>query len=100
MRIPVFQRGLEWHSSDVVDLFDSIYRGFPIGSLLLRRASASAGDVKIGPVTIFGAESTAALWVVDGQQRLTSLVGGLGRPGPLPATPDDPFVVYFDPGTQ
>ena len=100
VRIPVFQRGIEWKSTDVFDLFDSIYRGFPIGSLLLRRAPSTAGPVRIGPVTVFGIETRSALWVVDGQQRLTSLVAGLGRPGTLPTTPDDPFVVYFDPAGQ
>jgi hypothetical protein len=36
------------------------------------------------------------LWVVDGQQRLTALTAGLARPTPVPATPEDPWVVYFD----
>src|SRR5262245_30804089 len=100
VRIPVFQRGLQWESPDVLDFFDSIYRGFPIGSLLLQRAPAPAGPVAIGPLTIFGGESQAALWVVDGQQRLTSLAAGLARPVPLPATPEDPFAIYFDVRTQ
>src|SRR5215510_1067638 len=100
VRIPTFQRGLEWRSNHVLDLFDSIYRGFPIGSLLLRRAPSTAGPVHVGPVAVFGIETRSALWVVDGQQRLTSLVAGLGRPGTLPMTPDDPFVVYFDPVEQ
>jgi hypothetical protein len=96
VRIPTFQRGLEWRTQNVLDLFDSIYRGFPIGSLLLRQAPAPAGPIQIGPVAVFGTETKQALWVVDGQQRLTSLVAGLGRPQTLPTTPDDPFVVYFD----
>lgn len=100
VRIPVFQRGLEWQTRHVLELFDSIYRGFPIGSLLLRRAPATAGPVHIGPVAVFGTETRNALWVIDGQQRLTSLVAGLGRPQTLPTTPDDPFVVYFDPVEQ
>lgn len=99
-RVPVFQRGLEWQTHHVLELFDSIYRGFPIGSLLLRRAPASAGPLHIGPVPVFGTEIRDALWVIDGQQRLTSLVAGLGRPQTLPTTPDDPFVVYFDPSEQ
>ena len=93
VRIPVFQRGLEWQTRHVLELFDSIYRGFPIGSLLLRRAPAAAGPVKIGPVAVFGTETDHALWVIDGQQRLTSLVSGLGRPQPPVRTPDDPYVV-------
>lgn len=31
-RIPEFQREFVWDRTDVVDLFDSIYRSFPIGS--------------------------------------------------------------------
>lgn len=99
VRIPVFQRGLKWDAKDVVDLFDSIYRGYPVGSLLLRRAPAAAGPVQVGPLQVFGDESTHALWVVDGQQRLTSLAAALGRHRPLPTRPEptDPYAVYFDP---
>lgn len=100
VRIPVFQRGLEWQTRHVLELFDSIYRGFPIGALLLRRAPAPAGPLHIGPVAVFGIETKNALWVIDGQQRLTSLVAGLGRPQTLPTTPDDPFALYFDPVEQ
>jgi uncharacterized protein with ParB-like and HNH nuclease domain len=39
VRVPSFQRGLKWESKDVIALFDSVYRGFPIGALLLRKAS-------------------------------------------------------------
>jgi hypothetical protein len=52
VRVPRFQRALKWLAEDVVQLFDSIYRGYPIGSLLFRRAPAEAGQVKIGPLTI------------------------------------------------
>ena len=99
VRIPVFQRGLKWDAKDVVDLFDSLYRGYPVGALLLRRAPAAAGPVQIGPVQVFGDESPHALWVVDGQQRLTSLAVGLGREGALPTrpVPTDPYAIYFDP---
>ena len=97
VRIPVFQRGLKWTATHVIDLFDSIYRGFPIGSLLLRAGSAPAKEIRIGPLTVFGEENRRALWVVDGQQRLTSLAAGLGRRGESPRTPDDPYVIYFDP---
>jgi uncharacterized protein with ParB-like and HNH nuclease domain len=52
IRIPVFQRGLRWGADDVLALFDSIYRGYPIGSLLLRRGRAEAGRVAIGPLVV------------------------------------------------
>lgn len=39
IRVPHFQRGLKWESSDVAALFDSMYRGYPVGSLLLWKRS-------------------------------------------------------------
>jgi len=100
VRVPRFQRGLAWGSKEVLDLFDSIYQGFPIGSLLLRKAGARAELVPIGPLQIPGEEIGNALWVIDGQQRLTALTVGLGRPVPLPTMPVDPYVVYLDPMDQ
>ncbi len=100
VRIPIFQRDLAWDSKDVVELFDSVYRGFPIGSLLLQEAEAEGAEVEVGPLRVVGTERSDALWVVDGQQRLTALAVTLGRSGPLPTTPTDPFVVYFDAVTE
>ncbi len=37
IRIPAFQRGFVWDSEMVAYLMDSIYKGFPIGALLLWR---------------------------------------------------------------
>ncbi len=34
VKIPAFQRDFVWELKDVVDLLDSIYRGYPIGSFL------------------------------------------------------------------
>ncbi len=100
VRVPAFQRPLKWTKEDVLKLFDSIYKGFPIGSLLLRQGFAPAARVRVGPLTIDATESSSAWWVVDGQQRLTALAAGLGRPLPLPTSPDDAWVVYFDPRTE
>ena len=102
-RIPFLQRQLVWDAEDVVELFDSVHRGFPIGSFLLRRARAEAGKadvVELGPLTVEHREIENALWVVDGQQRLVSLAASLARDTPIPTTPDDPYVVYFDASTR
>lgn len=100
VRVPVFQRELKWKGEDVVALFDSIYRGYPIGSILLRKGRAEAGRIQVGPLAIDAPDMEAAHWVVDGQQRLTALTAGLSRPTPVPTTPDDPWVVYFDAASQ
>ena len=81
VRIPDFQRPLRWRHTDVRTLFDSIYRGFPIGTLLLwRRAADARQNLRIGPLHIDAPATDQGLWVVDGQQRLTSLVGALRHP--------------------
>lgn len=96
IRIPAFQRKLKWDKDDVIELFDSIYKGYPIGSLLLQRGKAPAKQFTLGPLQIDAPERSEALWVVDGQQRLTALAASLARATPVPITPIDPYVVYFD----
>lgn len=98
IRVPWFQREWNWDRSDVQELFDSVYRGYPIGSLLFYRRQAPADRLRLGPLVIDAAEEPEAWWVVDGQQRLTAFTVCLMRPVPLPARPEpnDPFVLYFD----
>lgn len=97
IRIPSFQRGLRWLAQDVVHLFDSIRKGLPIGSLLLWKREAPAGEVSLGPLVLEAPAVYDAWWVVDGQQRLTAVAASLARPLPLSRFPEDPYVVYFDP---
>ena len=42
IRIPRFQRGIRWTEKDVERLFDSLYRGYPLGTLLFWRKPALA----------------------------------------------------------
>jgi len=102
IRVPQFQRALRWVASDVEDLFDSIYRGYPIGSLLFYKRPALAERLQLGPLIIDAPETAEAWWVVDGQQRLTSLAVCLARKMPLAERPSqaDPYVLYFDPRSQ
>lgn len=93
LRVPEFQRSFVWDRDDVRKLFDSIWRGFPIGTLLLWKRKAPAGEISFGPVRLKVPSSTDALWVVDGQQRVTSLVGALSG---LAADIDDKFELCFD----
>ncbi|WP_199832027.1 GmrSD restriction endonuclease domain-containing protein [Streptomyces acidiscabies] len=77
IRIPHFQRDFRWQRQDVVRLFDSIVRGYPVGSLLLWRRPAQAQLLKLGSLEIQVPAVSAARWVVDGQQRITSLASAL-----------------------
>lgn len=72
--LPDIQRPFVWRNVKVRDLFDSMYRGYPVGYLLFWETNAD-GFKDAKPRTI-GADSkqvSPQLMVVDGQQRLTSL---------------------------
>ncbi|MFN8108780.1 MAG: DUF262 domain-containing protein [Thermoleophilia bacterium] len=76
--LPDIQRPFVWEAAKVRDLFDSMYRGFPVGHLLLWSSGAELGAKQIGS----NAKGEAPqLLIVDGQQRLTSLYAVMrGRP--------------------
>ena len=97
VRVPEFQRPLRWTAQDVRDLFDSVYRGYPIGTLLFWKREAPAASVTFGPVRIDAPSTSQALWVVDGQQRITALTGVLLHP--LDGERDD-FSLFFDLDTE
>lgn len=61
VRVPRFQRGLKWDAGDVCALFDSIYRGLPIGALLVWKRTAPAAAIKMGPMAV-NAEAFADAW--------------------------------------
>jgi hypothetical protein len=82
IRVPSFQRGLRWGRRDVVRLFDSIVKGFPIGNMLLWQRPAPADPaLEFGALIIDAPAAEQALFVVDGQQRLTSLASALSDSG-------------------
>lgn len=68
--LPDIQRPFVWSSAKTRDLFDSMYRGYPIGTLMLWETGAEVGTRQIG---LDEAERAPQLLIVDGQQRLTSL---------------------------
>lgn len=92
IRVPAFQRIFRWEAKEIQELFDSIYRGFPMGTLLFWKKPAEAGPFSLGPLDFEAPKQTEALWIVDGQQRITSLVGVLAPPGEQIAD----FKLYFD----
>ena len=68
--LPDIQRPFVWKPSKVRDLFDSMYRGFPVGNLLFWATGAQSDARQIG---VHAHEAVPRLMIVDGQQRLTSL---------------------------
>ena len=80
IRIPKFQRPPRWDRNNRLELFDSIYRGYPIGTLLFWRRAAPEETISLGSLRIDAPDLHDALWVVDGQQRLRTLASTLLTP--------------------
>lgn len=68
--LPELQRPFVWKNAKVRNLFDSMYRGYPVGFFLFWEPAQIIEARNIG---INGKQKTPRLLVVDGQQRLTSL---------------------------
>jgi hypothetical protein len=89
--LPAIQREFVWEESQIVRLFDSLLRGYPIGSFLSWKVAPQTAmdfrfygfiknyhekDNPYGPVLVIPNERTV-IAVLDGQQRLTALNIGL-----------------------
>lgn len=94
VRIPSFQRPLRWKAADVRKLLDSVWRGYPVGSLLFWKREALAEDIVVGGAPMSAPAATDAWWVVDGQQRVTALAASLLD---LDHRGDKRWELYFDP---
>lgn len=77
LRMPHFQRGMKWQDRDRIDLFDSLYRGFPIGTLLFWRHSVDPDEVRFGDLKFEAPGRQDGFLIVDGQQRVTTLASAL-----------------------
>lgn len=82
VKIPKFQRSFVWTEEQVIRLLESIYQGYPIGSLLFwlteqpMKSERNIGGFDL-PET---PERYPRNYVLDGQQRLTTIYGVLNWP--------------------
>ena len=107
MRLPEMQRRYVWRATRVRDLLDSLYRGYPSGTILLWETDQDADvperEFAIGQKTN---PRRRSLLLLDGQQRLTSLSAILrgepvkvrGRKNPIDILfnldhPDNPIAI-------
>jgi len=88
--LPDFQRDFVWPPDQIADLIRSVLRGYFVGSLLLLRCDRDKPP--FSPTLLRGAkslytENKPELLLLDGQQRLTSLIYALTAPDlPLKGT--------------
>lgn len=76
IKIPAFQRRFVWNQEQVIELLDSIYKNYPVGSLLLWNSDDTklkatrnicGFDIPERPVTY------PVNYVLDGQQRISAI---------------------------
>ena len=79
MKVPQFQRDFVWSKDKSARLLDSLLKGFPIGTFILwktdeeLRSIRNLGGVDLPPTP----KGDSVQYVLDGQQRLTSLFATL-----------------------
>lgn len=72
LRLPEMQRQYVWPATRVRDLLDSLYRGYPSGSILVWETEEELPTRDLAVTQAANAFATHKL-LLDGQQRLTSL---------------------------
>lgn len=78
LRVPKFQRPFVWRPEQMLNLFDSIERGYPIGSLLVWDTDLAIPSLdRVANVDIPPSIVGSVGFVLDGHQRLSTLLGAL-----------------------
>lgn len=99
IRIPAFQRGFVWDSERVAYLMDSIYKGYPFGALMFWRTKEQLKfDRQLGPFALPDPKEDYPVdYVLDGQQRVTSIFGVFQTEHqPIPDGDTDWMDIFFD----
>jgi len=90
LRTPSFQRMFVWQREDVIALLDSMFKGYPIGSLIFWERPTDSAIEPSSAARPGQAPRSDAWYVIDGQQRLRAITGTLAANAP------PPFDVAFD----
>lgn len=75
--LPEIQRDFVWSKAKVVDLIDSLFQGFPIGSFLVWKTLSTVEKIPKKASSYSKLLGTGELiegYLLDGQQRLTAIL--------------------------
>ena len=97
IRIPAFQRGFVWDADRVAFLMDSIYKGYPFGTAIVWRTKKRLRtERQLGPFELPQRDEDYPIdYVLDGQQRLTSIFS-VFQTDLEPNDDSDWINIYFD----
>lgn len=97
-QIPTFQRDVVWEQENVKKLWDSIYKFYPLGSILIWKTDLKLQNHRqIGghQITDTNFNRTEYQYILDGQQRTTSLLTSLYG-GTIESRPGFNPILYVD----
>lgn len=101
-KIPTFQRDFVWGTKEKIELFDSLSKEYPIGSILLwQPLSRFKSKNEIGHYFIENNREIDFFYILDGYQRLSTLFGCLTNPEKTklklnPKIPIKEFSMFYD----
>ncbi|MGL4512650.1 MAG: GmrSD restriction endonuclease domain-containing protein [Lacipirellulaceae bacterium] len=93
--LPKFQRGFVWERPQIIELLDSVARGYPIGSVLLwqsRRELRSENAIAEMDIALPRPDYPVN-YLLDGQQRLSAICGAMHWRG---ADPKSRWNIVYD----
>lgn len=104
IKIPAFQRGFIWNEQQILELLDSIYHDYPIGSILLWSSNETLKSTRnlCGYAIPDRPPQYPVNYVLDGQQRLSAIYAVFCKDRTLSDEdsqfniPPDMFDIYFD----
>lgn len=98
LRIPKFQRPFVWRHEDMRALLDSVTLGFPIGSILVWDTAHEVSSLDhVGPIAVGEPPAGIVTYLLDGQQRVSTLVGALQlAEDAAPIDGDIDWRLYYD----
>src|SRR3989344_7090297 len=73
LKLPEMQRRYVWRATRVRDLLDSLYRGYPSGTILVWETDEEIKDRELAIKSTKAPSTSRKSLLLDGQQRITSL---------------------------
>ena len=96
MQLPEMQRAYVWKSTQVRDLLDSLYRGYPTGNILRWETTDNSVELRNPSFEQQTEKWTNSYLLLDGQQRLTSLAAVIQGKKIIVRDSRRPIDIYFN----